>query len=229
MNRSNNSASEAPSVPTRVKLRRSDSSPSRVRNTWTFAPPSSRARPIMSTAPCTAPCTCCRSKMCRSASRRSRSSAAFSKSRAFAAALISASMAEMRAAANARDFEKAALLRDRLEALRHILERQQVQGAVQGAVDIIGLARDEGGANVQVFLTRDGLLSDRRSFTRVGTEGASEAELLERFMGESYSTAVSVPPAIVVPRTSSDLGNLALFLEGLRGTRVNVRLSLIHI
>src|SRR5665811_1021472 len=223
MNRSNNSASEAPSVPTRVKLRRSDSSPSRVRNTWTFAPPSSRARPIMSTAPCTAPCTCWRSKMCRSASRRSRSSAAFSKSRAFAAALISAMEAEMRAAANARDFEKAALLRDRLEALRHILERQQVQGAVQGAVDIIGLARDEGGANVQVFLTRDGLLSDRRSFTLVGTEGASEAELLERFMGEYYSTAVSVPPEIVVPRTSSDLGNLALFLEGLRGTRVNVR------
>ncbi|MHB9150724.1 MAG: excinuclease ABC subunit UvrC [Thermoleophilia bacterium] len=136
---------------------------------------------------------------------------------------VGAMEAEMKAASADRDFEKAALLRDRLEALHHILERQQVKGAVQGAVDIIGLARDESGANVQVFLTRDGLLSDRRSFTLDGVEAASEAEVLERFVGEYYSTAVSVPPEIVVPRTTSDLESLALFLEGLRGTRVHVR------
>ncbi len=136
---------------------------------------------------------------------------------------VAAMEVEMKAAATDRDFEKAALLRDRLEALRHILERQQVKGAVQGAVDIIGLARDESGANVQVFLTRDGLLSDRRSFTLVGVEGASDREALERFVGEYYSTAVSVPPEIVVPRISADLESLALFLEKLRGTRVQVR------
>lgn len=134
-----------------------------------------------------------------------------------------AMQAEMKEAASATDFERAALLRDRLEALRHIMERQQVKGAVQGAVDVIGLARDERGANVQVFLTRDGLLSDRRSFSLLGTETASDQEVLERFVGEYYSTSVLVPPEIVVPRTAVDLENLSLFLEGLRGTRVLVR------
>jgi excinuclease ABC subunit C len=137
--------------------------------------------------------------------------------------ILTAMQVEMKEAAAARDFERAALLRDRVDALRHILERQQVKGAVQGALDIIGLARDATSANVQVFLTRDGLLSDRRSFTLVGTEDASESEILERFVGEYYSTAVSVPPEIIVPRVTTDLENLSLFLEGLRGTRVNVR------
>jgi excinuclease ABC subunit C len=130
---------------------------------------------------------------------------------------------DMKRASLATDFERAALLRDRLDALRHIMERQQVKGAVQGAVDIIGLARDERGANVQVFLTRDGLLSDRRSFSLLGTEIAADHEVLERFVGEYYSTAVMVPPEIVVPRTAANLEGLSLFLEGLRGTRVSVR------
>jgi len=42
-------------------------------------------------------------------------------------------------------------------------------------------------------------------------------------VGEYYSTAVSMPSEIVVPHTSSDLESLSAFLEGLRGTRVNVR------
>lgn len=130
---------------------------------------------------------------------------------------------EMKAASQATDFERAALLRDRLEALRHIMERQQVKGAVLGAVDILGLARDERGANVQVFLTRDGLLSDRRSFTLLGTEIASDQEVLERFVGEYYSTAIVVPPEIVVPRPAANVQELSLFLEGLRGARVLVR------
>lgn len=136
---------------------------------------------------------------------------------------IGAMETEMKDAARSTDFERAALLRDRLEALRHIMERQQVKGAVQGAVDIIGLARDERGANVQVFLTRDGLLSDRRSFTLLGTEIASDQEVLERFVGEYYSTAVGVPPEIVVPRPAANVEGLSLFLERLRGARVLVR------
>lgn len=131
--------------------------------------------------------------------------------------------AEMRAAAAAMDFERAALYRDRLEALQHVLERQQVQSNVLGAVDIIGMALDEHGANVQVFITRDGILCDRRSFSLVNVEGAGPWEVLERFVGEYYSTALVVPPEVVVPHSVGDLEDLAVFLEGLRGTKVMVR------
>lgn len=131
--------------------------------------------------------------------------------------------AEMREASGALDFERAALYRDRLEALHHVLERQQVQSSVLGAADIIGMALDEHGANVQVFITRDGILSDRRSFSLVNVEGAAPSEVLERFVGEYYATALVVPPEVVVPRSVGGLEGLSTFLEGLRGTKVNVR------
>lgn len=139
------------------------------------------------------------------------------------ARVLSSMEVQMKSASVSLDFEKAALLRDRVDALRHVLERQQVKGAVQGTVDVVGLALDERGANVQVFLTRDGLLSDRRSFSLLGVEGATEQDVFERFIGDYYSTAVMVPPEIVVPRSVTRLEELSLFLEKLRGTRVQVR------
>jgi excinuclease ABC subunit C len=130
------------------------------------------------------------------------------------------SMAE---AAKRQDFESAAVYRDRLDALTHVLERQQIESGTLGSADITGLAVDEWGANVQVFITRDGKLADRRSFTLVNVEGADEEEIFERFVAEYYSTSPTVPTELIVPGRIRHTEALAAFLEGLRGTRVEVR------
>ena len=126
-------------------------------------------------------------------------------------------------AAKRQDFESAAVFRDRLEALTHVLERQQIESGTLGSADIAGLAVDEWGANVQVFITRDGKLADRRSFTLVNVEGADEEEIFERFVAEYYSTSPTVPTELIVPPGVHETEALAAFLEGLRGTRVEVR------
>ena len=70
----------------------------------------------------------------------------------------------------------AAVYRDRLEALRHVLERQQDRVEHPSVrADVTGLAMDDQGANVQVFITRDGKLADRRSLTLENVEGAGRA------------------------------------------------------
>ena len=130
--------------------------------------------------------------------------------------------ADMKAASLAMDFERAAVFRDRLEALRTCSSGNS-QSGVMGAVDIIGMARDEHGVNVQVFLTRDGILSDRRSFTLVNVEGVGDDEVLERFVGEYYSDgAGGAPGGDRAAAVGSVWSALATFLEGLRGTEVNV-------
>ncbi len=129
----------------------------------------------------------------------------------------------MQQAAKSQDFESAAVFRDRLEALTHVLERQQIESGTLGSADIAGLAVDEWGANVQVFVTRDGKLADRRSFTLVNVEGATEEEIFERFVAEYYSTSPTVPTELIVPPGVHEVEALAAFLEGLRGTRVEVR------
>jgi excinuclease ABC subunit C len=129
----------------------------------------------------------------------------------------------MREAAKKQDFESAAVFRDRLEALTHVLERQQIESGALGSADITGLAVDDWGANVQVFVTRDGKLADRRSFTLVNAAGADREEIFERFVAEYYSTSPTVPAELIVPSKVRNTEELASFLEGLRGTRVEVR------
>lgn len=126
-------------------------------------------------------------------------------------------------AAKNQDFETAAVYRDRLEALMHVLERQQVESGAFGSADITGMAVDEWGANVQVFITRDGRLADRRSLTLVNVEGAQEQEVFERFVAEYYSAAPTVPAELIVPSRIRERRALASFLEGLRGAKVDVR------
>ncbi len=129
----------------------------------------------------------------------------------------------MQEAAERQDFESAAVFRDRLEALSHVLERQRIESSSLGSADVTGMAVDGWGANVQVFITRDGKLADRRSFTLVNVEGAGEQEIFERFVSEYYASSPTVPAELIVPGAVVDTGSLAAFLEKLRGTKVDVR------
>jgi excinuclease ABC subunit C len=129
----------------------------------------------------------------------------------------------MQEAAGRQDFETATVLRDRLDALRHVLERQRVESSSLGSADIAGLAMDDWGANVQVFITRDGKLADRRSLTFVNVAGADEQEVFERFVAEYYGMSAGVPAELIVPKGVSHTARLASFLEGLRGAKVDVR------
>jgi excinuclease ABC subunit C len=130
---------------------------------------------------------------------------------------------EMKAAARAQEFEKAALYRDRLEAVKHILEKQRARLEQGANVDVIGMAADGVVATVQVFLTRDGILTDRRAFTLDNTEGAALEEVFDRFFSEYYSTALTIPPEIIIPRNVTEPERLSAFLAGIREARTVVR------
>ena len=70
----------------------------------------------------------------------------------------------MREAAAAQEFERAAVLRNRLSAVRHLMERQFAHAGSVGTADVLGVALEGDSANVQVLQVRDGVLQDRQSF-----------------------------------------------------------------
>ncbi len=129
----------------------------------------------------------------------------------------------MQDAADRQDFESAAVFRDRLDALCHVLERQQIESSSLGSADITGMALDEWGANIQVFITRDGRLADRRSLTFVNVAEADAHEVFERFIAEYYGGMSAVPGELIVPPGVGDTDRLALLLEGIRGRKVEIR------
>ncbi|HEX4520039.1 MAG TPA: excinuclease ABC subunit UvrC, partial [Gaiellaceae bacterium] len=130
---------------------------------------------------------------------------------------------QMRAAAAAERFEDAARYRNRLHAVERLAERQAVERASIGTIDVIGLAVGAERAAVQVFPLRGGRMIDRYSFHLENAAGDDPLEVLEGFCIEYYGAAPSVPPQILVPRGLGDLTSLAGFLSELRGSRVEVR------
>jgi excinuclease ABC subunit C len=130
---------------------------------------------------------------------------------------------KMKEAAENERFEEAARYRNRLFSVRHLAERQAADRREVGTVDVIGIARDDDCAAVQVFPLRDGKLIDRYAFHLENVSDRDQETLLEAFCLEYYGSAPSVPPEIVVPADAGDTAALAEFLSERRGSRVEVR------
>jgi excinuclease ABC subunit C len=139
---------------------------------------------------------------------------------------------KMQEASEARDFERAALFRDRLNAVRSMMERQQVAGGSLGSADLIGVAVEGGDANAQVFQVRDGVLAERQGFYLAGEDGESaegdrdEEEVAETFLLQYYGAAPSVPGRVIVgPELRDRTGVLAEALSSQRDSQVEVRVA----
>ena len=134
--------------------------------------------------------------------------------------------AKMDSAAAAQEFERAAVHRDRLKAIRSLFERQRIAGGSVGTADLIGVATEGADANAQVFQVRDGILAERQSFYLDNQAEREPAEVAEEFLGQYYSASPSVPRTIVVgPYLAERAELLAAALSEQRGAPVEVRVA----
>jgi excinuclease ABC subunit C len=111
----------------------------------------------------------------------------------------------MRAAAVEQEYEQATLERNRLRAVRSLMERQRVAKESIGTLDAIAVAVDGRDANAQVFQVRDGVLSDRHSFYLSNETERDIAEVAEEFMLQYYGGPTTIPALLVVqPELATD-------------------------
>src|SRR6266700_1247173 len=94
--------------------------------------------------------------------------------------------AQMQKAARAEEFEQAARLRDDLQALQRVLEKQAVVLPDGTDCDVIGLVEDQLEAAVQVFYIRGGRVRGQRGWVVDKVEDVSTGELVEHFLGQVY-------------------------------------------
>lgn len=129
----------------------------------------------------------------------------------------------MTAAAEAMDFETAAVLRDRLKALTFIQGSQAInaEGATSDA-DVIAMATDGGAMCVQIFFIRGGQNWGHRSFFPGHTEGVDEAEVLQSFLAQLYEE-LPPPKELLLDRTLPEAELLALALSEKAGRKVSLR------
>ena len=130
---------------------------------------------------------------------------------------------QMKEAAAEQEFERAALMRNRLRAVRSLLERQRVTNEAVGTLDAIAVAAEGPDANAQVFQVRDGVLADRQSFYLENEAERDEGEVLEEFVLQYYASALSIPPQVIVAKGTERTDVLAEALAERRGGSVEVR------
>jgi excinuclease ABC subunit C len=132
---------------------------------------------------------------------------------------------QMKAAAADQQFEDAARFRNRLNAVRHLAERQSADHVAGGSADVLAVAAEGDTANVQVFHLRDGRMADRRSLYLENAGGESESDLLWGFALEYYAGLVAIPGEVLVPSSFEDAELLADFLAERRGSAVEVKVA----
>jgi excinuclease ABC subunit C len=106
---------------------------------------------------------------------------------------------KMKQASEELHYEQAARLRDRLQAIHTVVERQKIVSSTRTDSDVIALARQDGDACVQVFMIRAGRLIGREHFLLEGTRDTEEAEVLRQFLMQFYEEAAFVPGEVLIP------------------------------
>jgi excinuclease ABC subunit C len=144
---------------------------------------------------------------------------------------------QMIAASEELDFERAARLRDNIGALKRALEKQTVVFGDGTDADVVAFADDDLEAAVQVFHVRGGRVRGQRGWVveKPGEPGESGQELLvEQFLTQFYGDQAElggtgdeatnpVPRQVLVPVLPGNAGELEIWLSGLRGSRVQLR------
>ncbi|MEK7770769.1 MAG: excinuclease ABC subunit UvrC [candidate division NC10 bacterium] len=129
---------------------------------------------------------------------------------------------EMETAAAEMKFERAAVLRDRVQALNTVRERQKIISTDEMDQDIVGVVRQGGEACVQLFFVRKGRLLGRESFFFDRVSGWTDGEILSAFIHQFYARQVIPPPEILLSADIPDAELTAAWLRQSRGARVEV-------
>jgi len=119
---------------------------------------------------------------------------------------------KMNEAAQNMEYEKAALLRDRIAGIQELSNEQKVTSSNNGNRDVIGIYSDLIDSCIQVFYIRGGKVVGSEHFTLKNNLDTPQ-ELLEEFVKQFYFTLSNIPPEIVIPFSFEDLDNIENWLS----------------
>ncbi|MBF7081663.1 excinuclease ABC subunit UvrC [Desulfallas sp. Bu1-1] len=137
--------------------------------------------------------------------------------------LVKALRARMEQAAENLEFERAAELRDQLQAVEKVIEKQKIVNADREDRDVVAMARDQDEACVMVFFVRGGKLIGREHFILDGTGEMGRDEVITAFIKQYYLRAEFVPREVLVEDVlAGEKGLLEQWLAEKRGGRVYI-------
>jgi excinuclease ABC subunit C len=124
-------------------------------------------------------------------------------------------------AAEDMNYEKAARLRDQIQAMERIVRQQTVVSPLDANQDVIAFARENGDACVQIFVIRSGKIIGREHYVLEGTAADEDpSEVMTEFLKQFYDKAAEVPPEVLLPHELEEAQIIESWLRSKRGNKV---------
>jgi excinuclease ABC subunit C len=130
---------------------------------------------------------------------------------------------KMKTAAQQLQFERAALLRDQINAIEEVIEGQRIAITLQGEKDVIGLAQDETLAYVELFSIRNNKLIGQDHFIMEGVQDELPGQVMTSFVKQYYASASYIPSLILLQHPVDEPAVLSQWLSQQRGSKVELQ------
>ena len=129
---------------------------------------------------------------------------------------------QMEACAENLDFEKAAELRNVIQSIALLKEKQQAENTNEDDKDVIAAARKDDEALMQVFFVRGGKITGREHFMMQGVESLPIAEIFAAFIKQFYGEAAFIPKELVLANEPADKALISEWLSQLKEQKVRL-------
>ncbi len=130
---------------------------------------------------------------------------------------------EMAEASERMQFERAALLRDRIRGVERMLRRQKMLDTQERDLDVFAFARAEDTAFGAVLQVRGGTVLGKETRRLRGTGGRPDAEVMAAFLSQYYRDRESTPSEVMAASEPADREVLATWLSDRAGRRIEIR------
>lgn len=129
---------------------------------------------------------------------------------------------KMKEASQQLQFEKAAWLRDQIQAIEQVIEGQRIAITVKGEQDVIALAQTKDLAYVEIFFVRNNKLFGRDHLLVDGTQDEEPWQIMTCFVKQYYASASSIPPMILLQYHVDEPAVITEWLLKQRGASVKL-------
>ena len=130
---------------------------------------------------------------------------------------------EMKEASKETNFERAAELRDRMQAIERLNEKQKVSNISENNIDVIGVYKNELSVCIEIFFVRGSKMIDREHYFLKELKDMEISEIISGFIKQYYMDKVDIPNKIMIQEEIEDKESIEEWLSNKSGRKLEIK------
>ena len=131
---------------------------------------------------------------------------------------------EMNDESKKMNYEKAAYIRDKIQAIKRISEKQKVSNINENDIDVIGIARNDFKICIEIFFVRNSKMIGREHYFYNGLEDETNEEIISNFLKQYYIGKLNIPSKIMLKYNIEDLKLIEVLLTQSINKKVEIKI-----